>query len=182
MSAPAVVPSRRPGAGRVAGFAALLVAVSWALAVLSAWPWQASVPGEAALRISLTHVSGFASAGAAALTPEEAAKLPVHMRPADVSRSGTGRRRPARLTVSVDGAPVLIRDYLPGGWRHNGPLYGYEELRVTPGRHTVSIRLADVGGDLEAALAQDLDIAPGAAPLFELRSGRWRGGDHAQAP
>ena len=179
MSVPAIVPSRRPPAGRVAGFAALLVGVSWALAVFSAWPWHAFPPGAAVLRISFNHVSAFAAAGTAALSPEDIAKLPAHMRPADASRPSTGRRRPVRLTVSVDGAPALVREYLPGGWRHDGPLYGYEELRVTPGRHTVSMRLADVGGDRDLSLTQDIDIVPGAAPLFELRSGRWRGGDHA---
>ena len=167
---PGVVPSRRPGLLRVAGFVALLVAVSWGLGAFSAWPWTVNAPGSVRLRISLRHVTGF-TAGVRARSAEEIARLPAHMRPKDASVPTTGRRADAVLTVTLDGRPALTRTYRPTGVRRDGPVYAYEELEVAPGRHVVGVTLADAGTGQAWPLTRDMELAPGRAPLVEFVAG-----------
>jgi len=171
---PRTVPSRRPGPLRVAGFVVLLVGVSWALGAFAAWPWAATGPGDARLRISLRHVTGF-SAGARLLSAEEIAALPAHMRPRDAGVPTTGRRADAVLTVTIDGRAALARTYRPTGLRRDGPVYGYEELDVAPGRHVVSVTLAEAGGGRAWPLDRTIEFRPGRAPLVEFAPGvGWR--------
>ena len=121
----AIVPDRRPRPARIAGFLALLTTVSWVLGTFAAWPWAATLPGEARLRISLRYVSGFEKTAG----PDEQAGTRLrHMRPVEGVTASTGRRAEARLTVSIDGRPVLSRTYQPTGLRRDGPIYGYEEI------------------------------------------------------
>ena len=165
-----IVPDRRPKPARIAGFLALLTAVSWALGTLAAWPWAATPAGEARLRISLRYVSGFAEA---ARPEEEAAGRLRHMRPVEGMSGRTGRRAQARLTVSVDGRPVLTRSYQPTGLRGDGPVYGYEEIALTPGRHRVAVTLADLGpAHRQWSAERTVEVSPGHAPLLEYASGR----------
>ena len=164
---PRIVASRRPRPSRIAGFAALLAAVSWSLGTFSAWPWMATAPDEAVLRISLRHVTGFS--GAVQLrTAEEIAKLPPHMRPKDATLPTTGRRADATLTVAIDGTRVLGRLFRPTGLRHDGPIYAYEELPVAPGRHAVTVTLAEAGPGARAwSWSQEIEVKAGSAPLLE---------------
>jgi hypothetical protein len=169
---PTVVPERRPGAGRVAGFLIVLVGTAWALGALAAWPWRATQPGIGIVRISFRHVSGFAGA-VERRSAEELARLPAHMRPLDAGRPATARRSDTRLTVTIDGATVLERTYRPTGFRRDGPVYGYEEQRVAPGTHQVTVTLADVEtGTLGWTASRALPIEDGAAPLIEYQAGR----------
>lgn len=171
-AAGAIVPGHRPRPHQVAGFALLLTAVSWALGAFAAWPWTASDPGAAMVRVSVKHVTRLTRA-AGALSPEELAKLPVHMRPPDATRAATGRRTDATLTVQVDGRTVLTRTYRPTGLRHDGPTYGYEEIPLPPGRHRLTVRLADTGGAAgeDRSLTREIELAPGQAPLVEHVAG-----------
>lgn len=166
-----IVASRRPRPARIVGFAALLAAVSWSLGTFSAWPWAATAPDEAVLRISLRHVTAFT--GAAPLrTAEEIAALPPHMRPKDATLPATGRRADATLTVAIDGARVLARVYRPTGWRHDGPIYAYEELPVAPGRHAVTVTLAEAGPGARAwSWSRAMEVRAGSAPLLEYSAG-----------
>ena len=169
-----IVPDRRPNVGRIAGFAALLIAVSWALGTFSAWPWAATAPDAALLRVSLRHVSRFSEAARHRTHEEEEAieKLPRHMRPLDPSRPTTGRRADATLSVVIDGRTALSRTYRPTGLRHDGPIYGYEEVVVTPGRHVVSVTLEDrAGGARELTFTRAIDLSAGHAPLIEYTDG-----------
>ena len=169
---PTVVPARRPGAGRIVGFVVLLAAIAWGLGALAAWPWRASAPTGAIVRISVRHVSGFAGA-VERRSPEELARLPAHMRPLDAGRPATARRSDTQLIVTIDGTTVLERAYRPTGFRRDGPIYGYEERRVAAGRHVVTVTLADVGTASHTWTAsRALEIADGAAPLFEYQAGR----------
>lgn len=166
---PRMVPGRRPGPGRIAGFAVLLVLVSWGLGTFAAWPWAASEPGAALLRISLRHVSDFRTA--VRISEEELARRPAHMRPTDPARPTTGVRADAALTVAIDGRVVLSRRYRPTGLRRDGPIYLYEELPVAPGRHRVSVRLADEGGlagPRQWVFERELEFPAGRAPLLEF--------------
>jgi hypothetical protein len=165
-----MIPSRRPTLARTLGFVVLLGAVSWALGAFAAWPWTASAPDAAVVRVSLKHVSGFSETRRPRTHEEEEAleKLPRHMRPIDPSRPTTARRAESTLTVSIDGRPVLARTYRPTGLRHDGPVYGYEEVSVAPGAHEVTVTLTDrAPGARPLTLRRALRLTPGAAPLLE---------------
>jgi ferredoxin/coenzyme F420-reducing hydrogenase delta subunit len=165
-----IVPDRRPTTARITGFLALLTAISWALGTFAAWPWSATSPDEARLRISLRHVSDFTGAPRPDLDVET---RPRHMRPIDGMRPMTGPRADARLTVSIGGRPVLARTYRPTGLRRDGPVYAYEEITVTPGRHRVAVTLAEVGAtDRRWSIEYQVEFRPGSAPLVEYEPGR----------
>jgi hypothetical protein len=173
MTAP-VLESRRPSAARLVGFALLLTAVSLGLCVFSAFPWTASEPGAAVVRIAFKHVAAFEHAGTA-LSQEEIDKLPRHMRPTSPALAQTGRRVDTRLTVTVDGRVFLDRHYRPGGLRHDGPTFGYEELAVPPGRRLVEVTLADrqpegarEGSGRRWQLKEGVEITRGRALLVEF--------------
>ena len=104
----AVLETRSLSPGRLVGFVLLLSGVSLGLCVFSAFPWTGSPPGAAVMRVAFKHVGAYEQA-AAALSPEEIAKLPRHMRPASQERARTGRRVESHLRVEVDGRPLLDR-------------------------------------------------------------------------
>jgi hypothetical protein len=148
---------RRPSVARTAGFVGLLLAVAWALGAFAAFPWQGSPPDAALLKVSIKRVAPFEEV-ARALSAEELAKLPRHMRPASGTAVPSGRRRDTRLSVALDGRVVLDQTYRPGGWRHDGPTLAYAELRVPPGPHMVEAALGDAGGSRGWRLRQELQI------------------------
>ncbi len=162
-----VVAARRPRPAQAAGFVVLLLAVSWGLATFSAWPWTATPPGSARLRVSFKHVTGFSGP---VVRQRDVERLPAHMRPLDGARPTTGRRADATLTVEVDGARVLARAYRPTGLRR------YEEIAVTPGVHVVRATLAeDAGAGRQWSTTATVTFAAGRAPLLEFRPGEgWR--------
>jgi hypothetical protein len=172
MTAP-VVEDRRPRPGRLVGFALLLGAVSWGLGAFAAYPWAASEPGMATIRVAFKHVAAFERAGPVR-SPEEIEKLPRHMRPTSPERAHTGRRVDTVLHVELDGRARLERRYSPGGLRRDGPTFAYEELAVRPGRHRLRVTLADATGELSGTtprrwqLEEDLAIAGGQALLVEF--------------
>lgn len=169
-----VVPDRRPGRPRLAAFALVLLGVSWLLATFSAWPWAATPPGAAVLRVSVKAVTPLS---APAVPRSDAGSLPVHMRPLDASRPLTGRRSDAVLSVEVDGATVLTRTYHPTGLRRDGPVYGYEEVPLAPGHHAVQATLTDrgaaVAGSWTWSVAGAVTVRSGEAPLLEFRDAAW---------
>ncbi len=170
MTAP-IIEGHRPSPARLIGFALLLTAVSWGLGAFAAFPWAASDPGAAIVRVAFKHVAQFEHAGAA-LSREEIEKLPRHMRPQNLQRSPTGRRVPTVLRVAIDGRLLLEKVHAPGGLRHDGPTFGYEELAVPPGRHLLEATLADRALEHAAPrrwqLAQEVDVQPGQALLVEF--------------
>jgi hypothetical protein len=173
VSAP-VLESRRPSAGRLTGFALLLTAVSWGLGAFAAWPWAATDPGAAVIRVAFKHVAAFEHE-AAALSKEELEKLPRHMRPQSPEASRTGRRVNTVLRVELDGRLVLERHYSPGGFRHDGPTFGYEEIPVAPGAHRLEAVLSDAQAERAESqgrrrweVTQQVEIARGQALLVEF--------------
>lgn len=172
MSAPVLEP-RRPPIGRLVGFALLLAAVSWGLGAFAAFPWAASDPQGALLRVALKHVASFEHE-AAARTTEELEKLPRHMRPQNPERQRTGRRVPSLLTVAVDGRTTLQKSYAPGGLRGDGPTFAYEEVPLSPGGHRLQVSLADGHADRDRdrprrfTLEQEVEVKPGQALLVEF--------------
>jgi hypothetical protein len=171
MTAP-VLEDRRPRPGRLAGFALLLGAVSWSLGAFAAYPWPASDPGAAMIRVAFKHVAAFEHAGAAR-SAAELEKLPRHMRPTSPERVQTGRRVATVLRVELDGRVLLERRYSPGGLRGDGPTFAYEELAVRPGRYRLGVTLADETAAGGAAprrwqLDEEVVIARGQALLVEF--------------
>jgi hypothetical protein len=170
MTAP-VIENRRPGPGRLAGFAVLLVTVSWALGALAAHPWVASPPGAAMIRVAFKHVAAFEQQQSAR-SKAEIDQLPRHMRPTSAEAVRTGRRVRTVLRVEVDDRVLLERRYAPGGLRHDGPTFAYEEMGVRPGRHRLRVTISDEAGATGAPrqwqLEEDVSIASGDAVLIEF--------------
>jgi hypothetical protein len=173
MTAP-TVESRRPSSGRLVGFAALLAAVSWGLGAFAAYPWAGSEPGVAVIRVAFKHVAAFEHQFRA-LSKEELERLPRHMRPTAPERARTGRRVPTALAVDVDGHRLLQKSYVPGGFRHDGPTFGYEEIAVRPGHHLLQVTLADERAEQaqdetrrQWQLEQEIEIPTGRALLIEF--------------
>lgn len=135
---------RRPRPGRLAGFVVLFMAVAAGLAIFSSFPWAATPPGAAMLKVAFKHVSTSAEMGAV-LSREELEKLPRHMRPQGGQSGASGTRRDTTLRVTLDGRPILGRTYRPGGLRHDGPTFVYEELLLPLGRHVLEAALVEVG-------------------------------------
>ena len=82
----------------------LMVALSVAagLAVFSAFPWAATPPGAALLKVALKHVAAPMETGTA-LSQEELEKLPRHMRPPG-GQAGAGPAAAAVATGQGDRA------------------------------------------------------------------------------
>ena len=175
LPAPPMLEPRRASPLRLAGFVALLAVVALGLAVFSAFPWEASPPGAALLKVAFKHVAAFEREGSGGPSREELEKLPAHMRPQSAERARTGRRRDTVLRVALDGREALERTYRPGGLRRDGPTFAYEELAVAAGRHHLLVTLADRGGEASGRpqrgtwrLEQVVEIRPGQVVLVEL--------------
>lgn len=133
-------------------------------------PWSGGRDEEPRLAVSFKH-PGALTEVATGPTPEEIAKLPVHMRP---QRTTERRRADVRLKVVVDGAVLLERTYPPGGIWGDGPSVALEEFPVSAGRRRVSVFLSDDGGEgwnLQAD--QDMEFQPRSrcVVLFDRTSG-----------
>lgn len=75
-------------------------------------------------------------------TPEEIAKLPVHMREDEVCER---RLLPYRLRVTVDSALVVDQVVRAAGAREDRPLYVFGEHPLAPGPHRVAVRFERQG-------------------------------------
>jgi hypothetical protein len=162
------------------GFVGLLLGVAVGLAVFSAYPWVATPPDAALLKVSVKHVAAPVAAGAA-LSHEELEKLPRHMRPVGGQGGESRGRRDTTVRVTLDGRPVLERTYPPSGFRRDGPTFVYEEVVLVPGRHRLEATLAEAGeapkrgaaaAPLERRLEADVDVASRQVLLLELSSQR----------
>jgi hypothetical protein len=191
---PGVLPileNRRPGAGRLAGFVALFLAVASGLATFSAFPWAATAPGAAVLKVAFKHVSGFAETGVV-LSREELEKLPRHMRPEGGQQGVSRSRRDTTVRVALDGRPILQKTYRPSGFGGDGPTFVYEELAIAPGRHQLDATLWEAIGSArseappspERRLVAEVEVSPGEVLLLELSTRQelaLRGGEPSRA-
>jgi hypothetical protein len=171
------LPQHGPRPHQMAVFIVVLSVVSWGLGAFAAWPWSPGGPRTAYVRVSVKHVTP-PLAVAQVLSADELAKLPPHMRPQGGAPTSAGRRADAVLTLELDGRPVLTRTLRPTGLHRDGPIHAYEEIRVAPGRHRVTVRLASAQGSGPTetrALGRDVDVSPGQVLLFEHVAGTgWR--------
>ncbi len=86
-------------------------------------------------------------------------------------------RRPAVLQVWVDGQQVTAREYNPRGLRRNGHVTGVMAWPVAAGRHRVTVRLAEAGGDVISEYTEERAFQPGNVWMLDLAypNARWRG-------
>jgi len=171
-----ILEHRRPGPGRLAGFVGLFLAVASGLATFSAFPWAATAPDAALLKVAFKHVSGFAETGAV-LSREELEKLPRHMRPEGGQQGVSRSRRDTTVRVALDGRPILQKTYRPSGFAGDGPTFVYEELALAPGRHRLEATLTEgiasarsEAPPSERRLVAEVEVSPGEILLLELSS------------
>ncbi|MBI2467047.1 MAG: hypothetical protein HYV62_04405 [Candidatus Rokubacteria bacterium] len=81
------------------------------------------------------------------------------------------------LRIALDGRRVLEKTYRPGGLRHDGPTFAYEELPLAAGRHRLAATLwearADAGGRDEPEarrwrLEREVEVRPNQVLLVEF--------------
>lgn len=122
---------------------ALALAVIASTGVLTRYEYVAEPEEAAALRLAWRARVPLV-AECRRLTPEEQAELPIHMRREEVCE---GEVASYRLEVMVDG-DIRHRATVAGaGARGDRPLYVFETVPLTPGRHDVRIVFARIGGD-----------------------------------
>lgn len=120
---------------RATGLALAAAAVT-ALAALSQVPYAPTRASHAVLRLAW-RVRGVRVEECRRLTPEELARLPVHMRHAEEC---TGRVLPYHLTVVRDGEQIVDRVVRAAGAREDRPLYVLEEMPLAAGTHDIAVR------------------------------------------
>ncbi|MCP4872058.1 MAG: hydrogenase iron-sulfur subunit [Proteobacteria bacterium] len=131
--------------GRVAVGVAVAAILTLAVALPSVGPWRSAAGPEPVLTVTLKH-PGQVGEDCRAVTEQELADTPVHMRRAEICER---RRADVRLQVSVDGVLALDTQYEPKGIWGDGNSIALERLAMTPGPHEIAVRLAD-GLDTEA--------------------------------
>jgi len=108
------------------------------MVVLSDLP-VALPPAEPALVISFNH-PGERGEHCRDRSPEELAKLPVHMRQVRICERG---RASVRLRVTVDGVPRLEKTFEPGGLSGDGNSVAMETIPLSVGQRRVQVELGD---------------------------------------
>ncbi|MBI4421495.1 MAG: hypothetical protein HY560_11780 [Gemmatimonadetes bacterium] len=151
---------------RVAGGAAFALASMVAVGALSRVPFTAE-PGSHALLKLAWRTRGERVQECRRRTPEELARLPVHMREDEVCE---GRVLPYRLEVMIDGAPALNLLVRGGGVREDRPIYVYRQFALSAGSHHVRINFVRQG-EPRAERAE----AERGEPHFEPERGASRG-------
>lgn len=121
-----------------------------ALAVLSGIRYTAEARDDAVLRLTW-RTRGERVRSCRRLTPEELARLPVHMRQEEVCERGG---MPYRLRVTVDGTPLLDHVIRAGGASGDRPLFVFHELRLPPGRHRIAVTFERQGAAAEHEAAE----------------------------
>ena len=128
---------------------ALAVGATVALGWLSQVPYAAEAANDALVRLAW-RARGERVQECRRLTPEELARLPVHMRREEECE---GRILPYRLLVTLDGIPVITDTVRGAGARQDRPLYVFRELPLGSGRHRLSVTFTREGAERGEAAA-----------------------------
>lgn len=139
-----------------------LVAVALTLGV--AWVSQAPYPVEpddsAVVRLAW-RARGEWVEECRTQTPEELAKLPIHMRREEVCE---GRVVPFGLGVEIDERLALADTIHGAGARGDRPIYVFREIRIEPGTHALEVRFAPIragdGDEAAEPLRRTIRLAP----------------------
>ena len=134
-------------------------------------PYQYGDTGQATIKLSLSHASD-RTKPCVPLTQEEIAALAANMRRAEACER---ERLPLVLELDIDGENVVSIVAAPSGVWNDGPASVYERFDVTPGRHTVTVRLRDTarteGWDYEKTETVDLDPGRYFTVTFKAETG-----------
>jgi hypothetical protein len=115
-----------------------MLALTLAVAVLSAWPvWRSMPEGAALLRLSFTHG---AERNCRERTREELNALPPNMR---LRKLCDRTRPPVYIELDLDGTQVFAAEIPPTGLAGTGPSRVYERFVVPAGSHDVAVRMRD---------------------------------------
>jgi hypothetical protein len=132
----------------------LVVAALAGLGALSRVPYVAEPLNDAVVRLAW-RTRGTRVEACRHRTPEEMAKLPLHMREGEVCER---RLLPYLLTVAVGEASPDSTMVRAAGVREDRPLFVYRELPVAPGRHRIRVEFIRQGEPgKEAPHAEELE-------------------------
>jgi ferredoxin len=134
-----------------------LLTVLFAAAILTNQPAAADAPAAGQLRLAINH-HGDLLANARELPPDIATRLPPGVNPAAVLG---GERFPIRLQLIIDGETIVEREYMAGGLRREGSIYGLETLPLEPGERRVTVSLSNDGNDPRIVFDRTVEIASG---------------------
>ncbi|MEX2650697.1 MAG: hypothetical protein WD673_16960 [Alphaproteobacteria bacterium] len=147
----------RPSWRHVAGLALVAGLGAALIGPFATWPGFRHMPeGQATMKVSFSH-EGDRAEPCRALSEDELAALPKHMRKTeDCPR----RRLPVAVEVLLDGRPLLVDESPPTGFAGDGASRFYARATVPQGAHDLTLRLRDTaraqGFDHEANVAVDL--------------------------
>lgn len=119
--------------------AVLLIALGGSTLALAHLSYAGPPPRGPELVVSFKH-PGRAEERCPTVTPEENARVPLHMRR---DRVCARARAPVRLRVRVDGIVLLERSYPPRGVRGDEPSVALERIAVAPGTRDLSIEIGE---------------------------------------
>ena len=147
----------------------LLAIPSVLILVFSDFPYTFYEQKDSMLMFSFKHSGKNISEGKA-LTKEELAKLPPHMR---VRAPKSTKRYPVYAEVEVDGKKVVSRSYNPGGLKSEGSSYAYEKIITTPRVHKVKIRMSDTNSheNFDYIYDQEIEFKPGRQICIDFSDG-----------
>ena len=121
---------------QVAAYAAFAFVVGY----LSFWPrYDYASPEVAAVKLSLSHATERVEP-CVQLTPQQIAELAPNMRR---SQSCERQRVPLFLQLDVDGEIAFERQTAPTGLWEDGNATVYERFELSPGKHTITLRMRD---------------------------------------
>lgn len=118
----------------------LFVAFMGVIGYFSVQPRYVYAPADlAAIKLSLSHAAERLEP-CVQLTVEQIAAMPANeRRPAQCTRE----RLPLRVELDIDGELMLSVVAEPSGLWSDGPGSIYERFNVSPGEHTITVRLRD---------------------------------------
>jgi hypothetical protein len=98
-------------------------------------------------------------------TPEELARLPVHMREEEICEQ---RMLPYHLRVTVGDSVLDDRPVLAAGARSDRPLYVFGRFPITPGRHVVRVSFVREGATTPSRAHADVPPTHAPPPVAPL--------------
>jgi len=146
---PVEEPAPRRKQRLVAASALVACAFGALIALGSDLPYRAPAT-TSQLVVSFKH-AGSAGVHCRPISPEEKARLPIHMQRDEICERS---RSQVRLRVVVDGEERLSRSYEPRGLRSDGNSVAVEHLPLAPGLHLVEV---SIGGSADPAMWDFID-------------------------
>lgn len=120
--------------------AAIFGVFAMGLATLSVWPaYEYRSADVAIIKLSLSHATN-RTKPCVILTAQELAKLAPNMRKLERCER---ERVPLTVELDIDGQTLIRVQAPPTGLWSDGASAVYETLEVSPGTHTVTVRLRD---------------------------------------